>query len=485
MQDHYKTDELHSGFRTVAFDVWSAASASDRGRLIAGHGGPRAADQQPHPLMVAKRAPCLLRNQHTFAFYEAYRDLYEPWTEQPGPAVGRMLYVPQRSDRSVQSDGGPAQIMVTEMYEMNTGPNTGPIAAGVSGQAAGVSGQAVLQSWPLGNTAFCWTRNGQLTVSRNDLPDTMFKLKLDWGVLPDCLPGHPHWKYVPGHDPKLASYGTPSDKIWRIKKLIRENTDIKCVCNTITQTTQSKLVLPEGFSVWQLNTQPSITEVEEALRELFAHLHEANAWMQEQAKSEEDFECKYTSRGLTYFPSNDTKEFIMHGQAVSVHNFREMLHTHYPVIDSFWANYERAICARLCVDQKHLEDSGVLTLIRYDPKFGIWMHLDNLNRSDATAFTVGVGRECVYDMAPVLAHLNDRDANSMMRVRFPKGALAVMDGRSRYQWSHGVPYGMDGVKYTFVFKLQNTENHRCIGTDPTIGCKMYAYDQFSGVGTDA
>ena len=40
----------------------------------------------------------------------------------------------------------------------------------------------------------------------------------------------------------------------------------------------------------------------------------------------------------------------------------------------------------------------IIIMIKYEDRCGMFMHIDSLLRSDATVFTVGVGRDVVYDM---------------------------------------------------------------------------------------
>jgi len=51
---------------------------------------------------------------------------------------------------------------------------------------------------------------------------------------------------------------------------------------------------------------------------------------------------------------------------------------------------------------------------------------DNLRRSDATVFTVGVGREVVYDMTTVIDRKKSQEV-SMIRSCNPEGTIIVLD----------------------------------------------------------
>lgn len=221
---------------------------------------------------------------------------------------------------------------------------------------------------------------------------------------------------------------------------------------------------------------PSETEVMyQELNRLFSNIRAADTHLRHNIKRKTSLVCKYKSRGLTYFPTNSPRDYELHGRAVSVHNVRQLLQEYYPAIDQYWNRYETCIAKMLNIDKSELENHGHLVFLRYSSKTGMWLHLDNLLRSDSTTFTIGIGRNhCVYDFAPTLLHRYTKEPLSSLRTTFPNGSLCAMDGEARYQWSHGVPYGMEGIKFTIIFKLQHLEHRKKnLGTEPTINCCMY------------
>jgi hypothetical protein len=56
----------------------------------------------------------------------------------------------------------------------------------------------------------------------------------------------------------------------------------------------------------------------------------------------------------------------------------------------------------------------------------MWMHIDNLRGSDTTVFTVGVGREVVYDMTRGIDRKKGQDV-SMIRSSNPQDTMVVLD----------------------------------------------------------
>ena len=221
----------------------------------------------------------------------------------------------------------------------------------------------------------------------------------------------------------------------------------------------------------------SCKEAEIELERLFGNIRPADHHLCHNIKRSKSLVCKYKKRGLTYFPTNSPKDFELHGKPVSIHNFRLLLKEMYPKLDAFWLHYENAIASRLNVDRSVIERDGTLVLLRYADKTGLWMHVDNLCRSDGPAFTIGLGRSAVYDLAPCLQYKYDKETPSaMLRCAFSNGSIAVISGKARYQWSHGVPYGAEGVKYTIILKLNHNPDRpydKYIGTESTLGCPMY------------
>ena len=106
----------------------------------------------------------------------------------------------------------------------------------------------------------------------------------------------------------------------------------------------------------------------------------------------------------------------------------------------------------------------------------MYMHIDGLLRSDATVFTVGVGRDVVYDMTRALGRNKD-DKVSIIRSSNPEGTMMVLDGEARYKWTHGIPGSRahNGVKYTIIVRLFHTAGLvRPIGKCIEFNTEMYS-----------
>jgi len=229
------------------------------------------------------------------------------------------------------------------------------------------------------------------------------------------------------------------------------------------------------FTIPKNVSQSETSAVYDALDDMFKNIRAMDRNLKHNIKRNKSMICEYKSRGLTYFPSNSAHDYALHGKAVSVHNIRELLAAHYPVINRYWERYESRIASMINVDKDMMEEHGNLLFVRYSSMSGLWMHLDNVVRSDSTIFTVGFGRDHVsYDFAPSLLHKYTKEKVCPLRTTFPNGSLCAMEGEARYQWSHGVPYGEEGIKFTLLFLLKHFEhNQKCLGTEPTLNCKMY------------
>ena len=85
----------------------------------------------------------------------------------------------------------------------------------------------------------------------------------------------------------------------------------------------------------------------------------------------------------------------------------------------------------------------------------IWLHIDNIARYDqGPIITISLGHPRVYyDLTPAL--LQNPKARPL-RVEAREGSIFIMDGSSRLEWAHGLPYSIRStngkLKYTIMFK---------------------------------
>jgi hypothetical protein len=240
-----------------------------------------------------------------------------------------------------------------------------------------------------------------------------------------------------------------------------------------------------------------LPDTKAALDFFFSHILNINSKFSALENHQRDnYIVSYKNVGTVYFPSNALHDYEQHGRCSKPNAMRHLLQSDEKLraIDDFWGIYMKEIVKHLAGTEKvserqreRIEDlineHGDFILLKYAPGCGRTMHVDNLLRSDATVFTVGVGRDVVYDMARLLGR-KPGEAPSILRSTNPEGTMMVLDGESRYKWAHGIPCssqskgGRDSVKkqtkYTLILRLLHHEElSREIGICKEIGTKMY------------
>jgi alkylated DNA repair dioxygenase AlkB len=103
-----------------------------------------------------------------------------------------------------------------------------------------------------------------------------------------------------------------------------------------------------------------------------------------------------------------------------------------------------------------LEKYITCVLLKYNPDFGIWLHIDNVARysDEGPILGVSVGPSYSYmDFTPTLL-FKENPEFIPLRVKIPQGTIYSMDGSSRMEWAHGLPYDTpyEKNKYTIMIK---------------------------------
>lgn len=118
-----------------------------------------------------------------------------------------------------------------------------------------------------------------------------------------------------------------------------------------------------------------------------------------------------------------------------------------PLYDSLLA-FVTAVCHGLKVKRQQMQrylNRSKFVLIRYSPQCGLHMHVDKIWRAKGPVFTMHVGMAIgIY----VMTCLNSSDS---IAIEVREGEMTSMDGQSRFEWAHGVPYncGHD-TRFSFV-----------------------------------
>ena len=250
------------------------------------------------------------------------------------------------------------------------------------------------------------------------------------------LPFPEHFETQYGY--KLASL--LSAKIWFIKKTIRYSTNFKL--KTIPITNNLKEYIPRGLNFFNSNlTDDIMNKTYESLEKIFKNYKKYDIPYSDQSDN----------RGLTYLFTSDQ---VMYASDALL-KMKD--------IDPFLAN----VCLKvitviykkfgLSVDiEEALKSYITCVLLKYNPDFGIWLHIDNVARykDEGPICGLSIGPKFSYmDFAPSLLH-KEEPKLIPIRAKIPQGIIYSMDGSSRMEWSHGLPFDTpyEKNKYTIMIK---------------------------------
>ena len=233
------------------------------------------------------------------------------------------------------------------------------------------------------------------------------------------------------------------EKLWFIKKTIRYKTQFN---NPIEPIDEKSYIHPEGFcSFPPLFTSRSFNNVYNELEDLYSyilHYQPDNVLVSNQQKT----------RGLIYLFTGDKGKTQYYNESMTY-----LINQGYSSLVRLIQKYIQFLCHiyQVPYTSEFLQEHVQLVLLRYDLETGIWLHIDNIARYDqGPIVTVSIGQPYVYyDMTPAI--LPNKLAVPLRFVS-TEGSILIMDGSSRMEWSHGLPYGVsspDGKrKYTIMFK---------------------------------
>lgn len=228
------------------------------------------------------------------------------------------------------------------------------------------------------------------------------------------------------------------------------------------------LDVPSGFMCMHPpdNAKALLRSANAALDSLFANIKRSEKkfddYLRPMNKTSPSYTYERKDLGITSFNYCSPQDYMKYGRVSSPKDFRGFLRSEpeFAALDKFVSIYIKAIARYFCgsVDatpeniariERTINDHGDMDLIKYEDKSGMGQHIDNNLRSDATVFTIGVGRDVVYDMSRAFGR-SPKEEVCMIRSSNPEGTMMVLDGESRYMWTHGIPHSEQpsGVKYT-------------------------------------
>lgn len=228
------------------------------------------------------------------------------------------------------------------------------------------------------------------------------------------------------------------EKIWFIKRSIRMKTYKKNMGPLM-----SKYILPRDLCLFRpCLSDDELKSMWNYFETLFGEYKQLNIMNSTQE-----------GRGLIYLFTGDagTRQYARETLSF-LKNYNLML---YNLIDKIVKYIMDIYCVRDKDEKNNFIDKMQIIILKYTSHSGIWLHIDNVARYDqGPIITISVGpKKIYYDLTPTLLH-NDKKY-SPIRVEVGNGDLVIMDGSSRMEWAHGLPYDMTFSvnKYSILIKM--------------------------------
>jgi alkylated DNA repair dioxygenase AlkB len=253
---------------------------------------------------------------------------------------------------------------------------------------------------------------------------------------------------------RFESMKTLADRIWFVKSQIRVKTYLS---QPLQPTSQA---LPPGLL---------IAHSTERERSLLAgartDIHELFRYEKSLPKEKRLPHMDYLrDRGLYYIFGTDIRKATMQHTAEELKDPRNQPYVRFkdayrllhnrdcPHLAEFCMERAKSLCRLFELPFQALEDKCMLLLLRYLPKQGLWLHVDNVARTDGgPVCTISLGPPDVnVDFVPLL---EPTAARQPLRINIDEGETLIMEGESRFDWAHGIPYGLNDDKYTVMFKF--------------------------------
>lgn len=255
------------------------------------------------------------------------------------------------------------------------------------------------------------------------------------------------WKFDKSFPKNIAEGSDAGDtlasKIWYVKKQIRYKTHRNQLGNPY-----KNYVLPKDLCLLDKPANLSNKDLDyayQSLKRLYSEWNSLHLKNSDQRKN----------RGLLYLFTGDEGDKQYYGETMKFlksydHKFSQILDKYLTYI------FEQY---KIKPTEEFLNKHVQIILLKYNPKTGIWMHIDNIARYDqGPIITIPIGPEYTYyDFTPTLS---DNPNLKPMRIKVKNGSINIMDGDARMEWAHGLPYDMnyEKTKYTIMFKCDKFDN---------------------------
>ena len=116
--------------------------------------------------------------------------------------------------------------------------------------------------------------------------------------------------------------------------------------------------------------------------------------------------------------------------------------------------YANLIAQEHGITAEWIFDSNNIVLIYYDKHIGIPSHIDNITyTTGGPIYAAGIGpASSLFDMIPATVD------GIPVRLEVTELSAVRLQGESRFQWSHAIPFGFNGIKFTILFRLDMLAN---------------------------
>ena len=270
-----------------------------------------------------------------------------------------------------------------------------------------------------------------------------------------------------------------AQRIWVVKRYIRHTATSM---DTPTRP-NADLIIPEGFRVWKppCSALVNLAGARVDIENLFNH----HIWYR-RGRLDPNRPGHDSPYDISKFPFEDQVQnrglyFLLTGEEEG-HKNRKTVFEVMSMLDAADARHLSSFCYG---NLKHLAKIYGFTseaqweefasqiqivLLRYNPAYGIKLHIDNIARANSGPIaTVSLGPPNVmYDLTPTLA-----DEGVPIRLEMAEGDIVVLDGKSRLEWAHAIPFNNKAYKYTVIFKFGAFSNRRQVGYQKVIELPIY------------
>ncbi|RYX78566.1 hypothetical protein EON71_01105 [bacterium] len=239
------------------------------------------------------------------------------------------------------------------------------------------------------------------------------------------------------------------EKIWYIKKETRVKTNYKDRGEKLTSYN-----LPKDLCICKsVLNESELNNLWNQFDKLFKNYRNLNIINSYQPK-----------RGLTYLFTADEGAVQYSDKTLNfLNNYNKEL---YNLINKVVDHLMRLFCINTTdkISKEYFLRKMQIVFLKYETNDGIWLHIDNIARYDqGPIVTMSVGPEKIYyDLTPTLIY--DRKDLQPIRVEVDNGEFIIMDGSSRMEWAHGLPFDVpfSKTKYSILLKFDKFFEHNII-----------------------